>query len=223
MKTTVISLGGSLIVPENLDIEFIKSFKELILKEIEEDNRFVIICGGGSVARKYQNAAKQITDITQENLDWLGIHATWLNADFLNRIFADKSDKDFIINPTEEIRTDKKIIIAAGWKPGWSTDYDAVLLAKNLQANKVINMSNIDFVYDSDPKKNPGAKPIEKTNWKEFRKLVGDEWKPGLNMPFDPIAAKEAEQLNLNVYIIGKDLNNLKDILDGKDYLSLYL
>ena len=121
------------------------------------------------------------------------------------------------IPEAKKIKFTKRILIAAGWKPGWSTDYDAVVLAKNLKINTVINMSNIDYVYDCDPKKNKNAKKIKDICWKHYRKISGNKWKAGLNKPFDPVAAKEAEKLGLKVIIIGKNLGNFENLLnDGK-------
>lgn len=218
MKTVVISLGGSIIVPDKVDIKFLKEFKSLIEKFVKKGYRFGIYCGGGKLARDYQKAASSISKLNQTQLDWLGIHATWLNADLVAKIFVNLSGDDFIIDPTAKVKSNKKVLIAAGWKPGWSTDYDAVLLAKNLGAKMVINMTNVDYVYDKDPRKSKNAKPIKETTWKELRKLVGSKWKAGLNMPFDPIASKEAEKLALSVAIIGKNLKNLEKLLKGKKF-----
>lgn len=218
MKTVVISVGGSIIVPDKVDIKFLKDLKKLIEKFVRKGYRFGIYCGGGKLARDYQKAVSSITKLNQTQLDWLGIHATWLNADLLVKIFENLSDGCFIIDPTKKIKSNKKVLIAGGWKPGWSTDYDAVLLAKNLKANMVINMTNVDYVYDKDPKKSKSAKPIKETTWKELRKLVGSKWSAGLNMPFDPIASKEAEKLGLSVAIIGKNLKNLEKLLKGKKF-----
>ena len=112
----------------------------------------------------------------------------------------------------------KKVLIASGWIPGWSTDYDAVLLAKNFGVNEVINMSNVDYVYDKDPRKFKDAKKIERIRWTNYLKMTGTKWKAGMNVPFDPIAAKEARKSGISVSLIGKDLNNLKSLLDGKKF-----
>ena len=77
------------------------------------------------------------------------------------KVFGNIADNCFIIDPTKKIKSKKKVLIAGGWKPGWSTDFDAVLLAKNLKAELVINMTNVDYVYNKDPKKSKGAKPIK--------------------------------------------------------------
>ncbi|MDP7180678.1 MAG: UMP kinase [Candidatus Woesearchaeota archaeon] len=215
---TIISLGGSLIIPEEIDHTFLKQFKELINKQIKKGNSFVIYCGGGSLARRYQDSAKKITSLDNEELDWLGINATILNANLIKTIFKSNAEENIVIDPTKKISPKKPVLVAAGWKPGWSTDYDAVLLAKNLNIRSVINMTNVDYVYDKNPKEHKDAKPIKQTTWGEFRKLVGDEWTAGLNMPFDPIAAKESEKLNLNVTIIGKDIDNLEKVLENKEF-----
>ncbi len=111
------------------------------------------------------------------------------------------------------------IVIGAGWKPGWSTDYDAVVLARDYGIKLIINLSNIDYVYNKDPNKNKNAKKLEKITWSEMEKIAGDTWTPGLNMPFDPIATKLAKKLNLTVSIAnGKDFDNLDRIIEGKTF-----
>ncbi|MFC1769016.1 UMP kinase [Nanoarchaeota archaeon] len=217
MRTIIISLGGSLIVPAKVDINFLNNFKRTILSHLRT-NRFIIYCGGGRLARDYQAALSDITKAPQEALDWIGIHATMVNASFVQKLFGDLSDETIIIDPTKKIKSKKKIILAAGWKPGWSTDYDAVLVAKQLKVKEMINMSNVDTIYDKDPKKFKNVKAIKEISWKNLRKIVGSEWSPGLNMPFDPIAAKEAEKIGLKVYVIGKDLNNLTRVITRRTF-----
>lgn len=215
------SVGGSLIVPDDIDADFLKRFKALILKKIEAGYAFVIIAGGGKVCRRYQEAANSITPLSQQDLDWLGIHVTRLNAQLLRNIFSGHAHPRIVENPTEDIEADKPIIFAAGWRPGCSTDYDAVLIAKNLGARKVVNLSNIDYVYDSDPKKNPSAKPIERIGWSDFRNLIPPEWDPGLSSPFDPVAAREAEALGLEVALMnGEKLAEFSNYLDGKSFVG---
>jgi uridylate kinase len=220
-ERVVVSVGGSLIVPDGIDTTFLTNFKNLILEKIEKGFAFSIITGGGKTARRYQEAVTTVTPPSSHDLDWIGIHATRLNAQLLRNIFVGYADSHVIKNPTRDIVSEDPIIIAAGWKPGCSTDYDAVLVAKNLGARRLVNLSNIDYVYDSDPKKNPGAKPIEKISWTEFRKIIPEKWDPGLSSPFDPIAAKEAESLGLEVAIInGAKLSEFSNYLDGKPFVG---
>ena len=218
METVIISLGGSLIVPSGVDVNFLKKFRQLILRHIR-NKKFIIISGGGKTCRVYQKAAAKITKLTDEDLDWLGIHATRLNAHLLRTIFRDYAYPKVIRNPNEKIRLNKPLLIAAGYKPGCSTDHDAVSLAKNLGVKTLFNLTNTDYVYDKDPNKYKDAKPLNDMKWKEYRKIAGNKWDPGLNLPFDPVAAKEAEKLKLKVVIMnGKNIKNLDDFLNGRSF-----
>ena len=126
-----------------------------------------------------------------------------------------------IYNPTKRINLKKRILVAGGWKPGWSTDYDAVLLAKNLGAKSVVNLTNVDYVYDRNPKKHSDAKPYTQIVWKEFRKIVGTRWSPGLNAPFDPVAAGAAMRLKMTVLVInGSRLTEIRKYLAGKRFVG---
>jgi len=214
----IISLGGSLIVPSEIDTNFLLGFKKIILNQA---CRFIMICGGGKTARNYQEALKLTVNPTKEDLDWMGIKGTILNANLVRTVFGDNSHPKIATNPTDKINFDKKILVASGWKPGFSTDYDAVLLAENFGVNKLINFTNIDYIYDKDPKKFEDAKPIKKVSWSEFRKLLPDKWEPGLNIPFDPIAAKKAEEQGLKIVVLnGKNLGNFEDYLNGKEFIG---
>ena len=217
---TVISLGGSLVVPNGgIDHHFLKRFKDLIVSEVQKDKRFIIIVGGGKTARHYQQAAQAVGKLDKEDIDWLGIHSTHLNAQLVRTILREHAHLKIITHIDEIEEFKEPIMVAAGWKPGHSTDYDAVLHAKNHGADTIANLSNIDYVFDSDPKKNPGAKPLKEINWPDFRKMVGDTWNPGANHPFDPIASKEAEKLGLKVIVMdGKDLDNFQNFLNRKEF-----
>lgn len=219
-NTFIISLGGSLIAPpKGINHVYLKKFRQLILSQIRKGNKFFIIAGGGTTAREYQKAAKKIMAVPPYDLDWLGIHSSRLNARLIKIIFHDHAHHEIIKNPTVRINSKNKILVGGGWKPGWSTDYVATMIAEHYKIKTVINLSNIDYAYDKDPKKFKTAKKIKDINWKNFRKVVGNKWEPGLSKPFDPIASRKAQSLNLQVVIMnGRKLNNLKNFLDGKKY-----
>ncbi|MFA4975425.1 MAG: UMP kinase [Candidatus Paceibacterota bacterium] len=218
-ETIIISLGGSLIIPDDIDISFLKEFKELIVSQIEIGKKFVIVTGGGKISRKYQEVAKAISDPSSDDLDWIGIASLRLNAQLLRVIFRDYTHPKIVKNPTEHIDFDMPIVVGSANEPGHSTDWDAVMLAKNVGAKKVINLSNTDYVYDFDPSINKDAKKIEKISWLEYRKLIPKEWNPGLNSPFDPIASEIAEKEGMEVVIInGKPIDNLANYLNGEEF-----
>jgi uridylate kinase len=219
-KRTVISLGGSLIVPDEIGIGFLKQFRKLILKFLPQ-RQFFIICGGGRTARNYQNAVRKIVRLTRDDLDWLGIHSTRLNAHLLRTIFRDAAHPRVLNHPGLNYLARESVVLAGGWKPGWSTDYVAVRLAQSYGAKEILNLTNVDCLYDRDPYKFKNAKPIYKISWREFRKIVGDQWDPGSNLPFDPVGARLAEKLNISVALLnGLKLKNLERYLSNKSFIG---
>lgn len=218
----IISVGGSLIVPDGgVDTQFLSNLNKLIRSEVAHGRRFMLISGGGKIARRYQEAGRQVIgDINDEDLDWLGIHATRFNAHLLRTIFQDIANPRIITNYEKKLTNwTEPVAIGAGWKPGWSTDYDAVILARDYKAQLVINLSNIDGVYDKDPNKFKDAKLIKKITWEEVLRLTGKKWSPGLNAPFDPIATPLAQKLGLTVIVTnGHDFNNLENIIENEAF-----
>ena len=98
-KTIVLSLGGSLIFPKGVDIEFLKNFRKTIEKYVRKGHKFVIICGGGKIARELQQAASKVSKPTNEELDWLGIYATRLNAKLIRTVLKDSELYDVNNDP----------------------------------------------------------------------------------------------------------------------------
>ncbi len=223
-ETVVMSVGGSLIVPDQIDTAFLTALKQLVNHQIATFGRhFIIIAGGGKTARRYQDAAGAVSALDPEDLDWMGIHATRLNGHLLRTIFRDIAHPVMITNPDDIIDIPKKtpLVIAAGYRPGASTDLRAVQIAAHRGATKLINLSNIDYVYTADPRKNTHAEKIEDITWPSFRKLLPADWSPGLSSPFDPVAARKAEELGLEVAIInGMKPSEIEKYLEGKEFVG---
>jgi uridylate kinase len=220
MKTIVMSLGGSLIVPGEIDHAFLKKFRKMILDFVKKGNKVILVCGGGKTCRNYNSALEKITKVTHFQLDQLGIKATELNAELVRQMFGKLAYKEIVPNfNTKGIKS--KVIVGCGWKPGTSSDYDAVMWAKNYNADWVINLSNIDYVYDKDPRKHKDAIKLEKLSWEQMQKIVGTKWIPGLNAPFDPIATKIAGRLKLKVALLnGRKLKNIQNFLNGRKFVG---
>lgn len=206
MALHVLSIGGSLIVPqEKPNVQFLTSLRDLIAGFAQHGDKFVLVSGGGRTARVYINAAKHITELADEDLDWLGIHATRLNGHLLRTVFRDVAHPIMFKNPLAVPLLEYwkgSVLIAAGWKPGWSTDYVACRIAKRLGAKTVINLSNIAKVYTGDPHKDASAKPCDEMRWKDYRKMVGSTWSPGLSAPFDPVASRFCHRNGIRVVVM---------------------
>lgn len=219
MKTIVIKLGGSLVFPNEIDTKFLKEFKILIEDYISKGHNFGIVVGGGKLARRYQNAVKELIGEDQKKEDNIGIEATKINAYLLKTIFKDLADDKIILDYSKPIKTKKPVIFGAGYKPDWSTDYDSMIMAENLGAKELIELSNISHVYDKDPNIYKDAKPLNNINWEQMLKICKGPWKPGLSSPLDPMAASLGAKNKQKVVFIA-NLENLKKYLDGKKFVG---
>lgn len=218
-KTIVISLGGSIVYPDQIDISFLKRFNLFVRKFPRHKHKFVVVVGGGRPARIFQDAAHKIARITDEDKDWIGIHATRLNAHLLRTIFRDLADPIIFDIRRKINKLAYPVTIGSGWRPGWSTDYVSAQIAADFKIKEFVNAGKPSHVYEKDPKKFPEAKKIENLTWKEYRKLVPAKWIPGFSSPVDPIAAKLCEREKMKAIIInGKNLRNFDNLLHGRNF-----
>lgn len=226
MSIFVLSVGGSIIAPNQVNTTFLSSFVKEMKKYLEDNpqSKLIFVCGGGAPARVYQQAFREVVGETETQdtsiQDWIGIRATHLNGELVKAIFGDLCTDALVTDPTvSTIEFKGRVLVAGGWKPGFSTDTDAVYLARRFGAKTVINLSNIAKVYTDDPRKNPNAKPIDTISWEDFRKMVGNEWTPGKNVPFDPIASKIAQESDIKVVCAdGRNLENTIAILNENNF-----
>ena len=211
-KIVVMSVGGSLINPGQIQIDFLKRLKVFIDSSF---HKFIIVCGGGITARTYGTAAMEF-GVDNKGRDEIGIKATVLNGELLRHIF--KSPE---VQQEPKKMSFKKVLVAAGWLPGCSTDYDAVLWAREFGVNEVFNLSNTDYVYTKDPRKFSDAKPLKKISWKDYKKMISAKWSAGLSTPFDPVASRAAEKWKMRAIAInGQKLDELNKALEGKNFVG---
>ena len=223
-ETAVLDIGGSIVAPEVPDTRFLRKFRSFLVGRLEENpsRRAIIVIGGGAAARTWQAALRTLEpDAPDESLDMVGIMATRLNAELVRSVFGGLCPDPVVTDPTADFPFTGRILTAAGWKPGFSTDYDAVVLAERFSARRIIMLSNIPRIYSDDPSTNPEAEPLDRLTWKEYRKMIGTAWKPGANLPFDPAAAERAAESGLTVVAVaGKNLENLDALLAGRNFIG---
>src|SRR5574341_301991 len=211
-KIVVMSVGGSLINPGQIQVDFLRRLKSFI---DNSSHKFIIVCGGGIAARTYGAAAIEF-GVDNVGRDEIGIKATVLNAELLRHIFKSPS-----VQQAPKKMQFKKVLVAAGWLPGCSTDYDAVLWARKFNAKEVFNLSNTDYVFTKDPKQFPDAKPLKNLSWKDYKKMIAAKWSAGLSTPFDPVASRAAEKWKMRVIVInGQKLGELEKALADKKFVG---
>ncbi|MBL7051540.1 MAG: UMP kinase [Nanoarchaeota archaeon] len=215
MKTIVISVGGSMINPGKVNIPFLKKIKEIILNSSKK-NKIVICTGGGAIAREYINALKDKNTYTK---DIMGIHCTMLNAKLLASTI-EKCNQE-IPRTLEEVKDNIQsfnIVICGGLRPGTTSDGTTAAIADYLNADMLINMTNVKGLYTKDPNKHKDAKFIPKISHKDFKVIMDKvQEKPGQHFILDSLAAKICREENIDVVIL-RGINNLKKLLENKKY-----
>jgi uridylate kinase len=218
-KTVVVALGGSIVHPDGIDTRFLKNFKKFLAPYLKNGTRFVLVLGGGALARRFQNAAQEVAKVNDEDKDWIGIHATRLNAHLLRTVFRDVANPVIIDARSKIARLRYPVTVAAGWHPGWSTDYVALQIAADLKVKEVVIAGKPDHVYEKDFVKYPDAKSFASLSWRNYGKLIPKKWKPGLHAPIDPVGAALAARENLKAIVLdGRDLKNFGALLKGKEF-----
>ncbi|MEJ2267995.1 MAG: UMP kinase [Nanoarchaeota archaeon] len=221
-KVIVLSLGGSLIIPDNVNIKYLKDFKKTILKNIKK-YKFIIVCGGGSIARKYINALKKV-NLNKEFQSFSGISATRMNARFMNYFFEINPEHG-IPHTMETLKKylRKRDIVFCGaleYKPNQTSDSTASQIA-NIFKSEFINLTNVAGLYNKNPKKYKSAKFIPEISWKEFDKLANKlKFKPGQHFVLDQTASKVIMKNKITTYIIGEDLKQLDNLLNNKKFIG---
>ena len=221
-KVIILSLGGSLIIPDQVDVKTLKSFREVIKKNTN-NYKFVIVCGGGSTARKYIEGLRE--DNKSDYLQSLiGISTTRLNARFMSYFFG-KDPESGIPHDMKHIENllRKQDIIFCGalrYAPNQTSDATACKLAALLKTD-FINLTNVKGLYDKNPKDNPKAKFIPHATIEEFNKIVmAIKEKPGMHAPVDHTAMRVIREHKIRTFILGSDARQLDNLLNNKPFIG---
>jgi len=216
----VLSIGGSVLVPDEKDVSYIVKLAELLTK-LSEKYKLFIVTGGGRIARYYIETGREL-GVPEQQLDDLGIIATRMNARLLGSTLREKANHipPETVEGTASLESKFQIVIMGGTTPGWTTDFVAASLAKEVKADRLVNATSVDGVYSSDPRKNKKAKRYEKVTYEELIRLSGEtHTKAGPTTVFDPAASKLMAAAKIPLFIVnGRDLKALSNSIEGKPF-----
>jgi uridylate kinase len=212
----VISLGGSRIVPDDVDSGFLREFKVLLNKHREK--KFVVVCGGGSSARRYIKALRKLGKGEREQ-SLEGIAITRLHAGFMSRIFGGEANEDIprSMKRVKNLLSKNRIVFcgALRWRPKNTSDGTAAKLAGFLGC-RFVNLTNVRGLYDKDPGKYGSAKFVRDISWKDFWGIVRRiKFEAGQHFVLDSVAAREIMEKRIETFIVGS-LKDLDRVLRGR-------
>jgi uridylate kinase len=221
MKTVVISLGGSILIPA-LEKNKIKEYVP-VLEEIAAHHRLFVVVGGGGEARRYITVARDL-GIDEGTSDEIGILITRLNANLLIAALGDQAYPKVAENHAEakKFGESKKIVVMGGITPGQTTDAVAAVLAERVGASVFINVTSVDGIYSADPKKDKKARRFESLTPGQLLDIVG---KAGLgagsNIVLDIVAARVVERSHIPLLVLdGREPENLSRAILTGEYIG---
>ncbi|MDR0887951.1 MAG: UMP kinase [Candidatus Methanoplasma sp.] len=218
-EKVVVSIGGSILIPDVNDSNYITELTALIRDVVSENIQLVVVCGGGKIARYYANTGRELGG-NEYQLDELGIGVTRLNAGLLAISLGDISSTDIPLTAedTASRSGEGNVIVMGGTEPGHTTDAVAAMVARALGAERIVNATSVDAVYSEDPKKNPDAERYSKLTIKELGNLIYKEHGASRSGVFDPLGVKIAEENHIDIAIVdGRNLDELKNAILGKE------
>ncbi|KYC49940.1 MAG: Uridylate kinase [Candidatus Methanofastidiosum methylothiophilum] len=214
----VLKIGGSLVFPDKIDVELIKSVSKQIVS-LSKNHEFLIVVGGGTIAREYIGALKSIGK-DDTFLDFVGMEVAKLNASLFMGALGDKAPVEVSNDFKHALSTLYlgKIPVLGGTHPGHTTDAVSSMLAEFSGADLFLRFTNVDGVYDKDPRKFPDAKKLQKISHEKLLDIVeGTKAVAGVNTVIDPLAAKILKRSKIKTIVCGKEeLNNIKAAIEGK-------
>jgi uridylate kinase len=219
MKTIVISLGGSILIP-SLEKNKIKEYLP-VLNEIAELHRLFVVVGGGGEARRYITVARNL-GIDEGTSDEIGILITRLNANLLIAALGERAYPKVAESHSEakKFAESGKIVVMGGITPGQTTDAVAAVLAERVGASVFINVTSVDGIYSADPKKDKKAKRFETLTPHQLLEIVGGTaLTAGSNTVLDIVAARVVERSHIPLVVLdGRNPGNLSRAIRTGEY-----
>ncbi|MEM2444890.1 MAG: UMP kinase [Sulfolobales archaeon] len=216
----VLKLTGKLFDVEN--IEILKVYSKIISRRYELGDRFIIVCGGGAAARQYISVMRAL-GINEGWSDIIGIEVSRINALLLNALLGDIAYNHVPTNIDEFLIawSSGKIVTLGGLQPGQSTNAVAMIVAELINADLVINATDVDGVYDKDPKKYSDARLLSTITISDLKAIIKGNTIAGSYELFDQLALTIAERSKIKLYFINAfQSRNIINLLEGSKFIG---
>ncbi len=205
----VVKIGGSLSIGNNGPKKLY--FKKLlpVLRKIAKTHQIIVVIGGGRFIRNYYRSVRKL-GLSHKQMEWIAIELLRVNVRFLAFLLNKKP-----IYSLKHLKRNSDGVIG-GIVPGRSTDANAAIAAKIINAHMLIKLTNVDGIYTKDPLLFRDAKKIHKIRFSELKKYTRSG-KPGSYGVLDKMAAGIIKRYKIKTVIMsGKNPNDLLKLLNGK-------
>ena len=230
-KRIVIKLSGSIFSlsdnPDQDSNNYYDIFKQYsdILTNLTPNVQLIVITGGGSIARLYINFARKL-GLDEASLDLLGIAISRVNAKLLIASLGHYAYPEVPLSLDDVARfvESNKIIVSGGLHPGQSTNATSALIAEKTRASEFINATDVNGIYDSDPRKNKNAHLFAKIELdKLLNMLLKESSMAGEYDLLDIVALKVIERSKIRTRVILSNPKNISNTIQGRKYIGTEL
>ncbi len=229
-KRIVLKVGGSILYDKflNINYELLDKVRNWYIGAKNEYEKIILVIGGGALSRDMQTRIKEEMD--QKYLHNIGMTVTQTNAALLQGFL---NDSDIYV-PTKLgeafeylVEDNKQVVISGGLKSGWSTDMDAAVFADIISVDRVFKLSDINYVYDKDPKVNEDAKPIKDLTWDDYFSMFniseGCTHQANGKIPIDVGCAQFCKHKDISFFVTGGESmyekEKIEDILTEGSFI----
>jgi len=215
----VLKLGGHLFFGDQINTQLIRGYASLIGELHKAGDRWVVVVGGGEVARSFVKAAREL-GADEAACDELAIKVTRANATLLVHALREVAE-EVIPTTLEELRllaSRGKVVVTGGFQPGQSTMAVSALAASAIQAERMVVATDVDGIYTVDPKKHPDARPIARMGYGELWSMLGGFAQRAGEYPvMDAVGLAMLERIRVPVYYVnGFKLDSVREAVLGR-------
>lgn len=200
----VLSLGGSILLPDGDASEQISAYASVIRDLSEHGHTISVVTGGGVIAREYIESAREL-GANEIELDSLGISVTRLNAQLLCFALGELA----VLSPPETYEAARasletgRIPVMGGVAPAQTTDAVSAALAEYVNADLVVYATSVSGVFTSDPSIDESATRFDTLSANELVATIAElEMNAGSNAPVDLLAAKIIQRAGIEAIVL---------------------
>jgi uridylate kinase len=197
----------------------LRTVNEIKSAVANDRTQLAIVIGAGNFwrgAREFvERVASDQMGMLATVMNSLALNDTLIKAGMQSRVFSANGVSSFVESFNREkvircIEGDNIVIFAGGTgNPFFTTDAAAVLRAAEIKADVLLKATQVDGVYDSDPKRNENAQKFDSLT---FQEALDKRLKV---MDSEAFSLCMQTKIPITVFDFHKD-NNLKRILNGE-------
>ena len=200
--------------------ELMNAYAELLLNLKQKGHHVAVVVGGGSLSRELITIAKAM-GLEETAQDEVAISVSRLAAQLMLLKLDRESTLSVPVTVEDAAKRVEKdgIVVMGGLKPGMTTDTVAALVAERIHANLLVKATDVEGVFDKDPKKHGDARKFAKLRYDELPKIFEKKrHEAGIHQVIDPEAVRILKKAHVKTVVVnGFKPENVSAAIQGRE------